>query len=447
MDGKGYLLPDNLEPDEDSCLLVWFPDAPEYRRALLGSISTLGTWIVWEKRGDNSASVAAARWKESIIRTINQKFDCELVDLLDEEGTMTITITNSQSQTCGCCGGDGSGFYEPPPGSPPGEVVVVPPTGVENPTDEGTGMSEGELCDTGAYLASSFVSVFLDMEAYWSPITVTSGVVFEYLKARLAASGGGALTAASFTTWMLSTLSLAITGAVTGGWIARTSDAAQQYQNEFACAIATATSGAAAKKQWWSVLSQIRLTYGPAVYNMMWIVSHLWNWDKVVAGEVAIPLDFQGSNCNCGDGDGWMPFATSYEPALLNGWVGGSGGLTTPEGLQPGVYDFCENGAFCSSSSLLTFSTSGWDAWLRKEFIAHAEEMTFEYHTYTSDVFAPDLIARVRSTSEGVKGSKTTDPPTGVNVETLTATNLIIGNLYRFEIAGNKRRLLYCDLI
>lgn len=87
----GYLLPDNIRPDEDWCLVVHVPKDEAYRRALRGTIERLGYWWAWERDEGRNGKEAAQRWRESMDRTLTtwEKYG----DLCD----MEINIT------CGCC--------------------------------------------------------------------------------------------------------------------------------------------------------------------------------------------------------------------------------------------------------------------------------------------------------------------------------------------------------
>src|SRR3990172_1192514 len=106
---RGYLLPENLEPENDRCFVVYVPDEPEYILALMGSLSGLEKWNVWERTGDTSGSIAAHRWKKANQRTFDasQVVDCQFLEDLLEDGDMSVNITNNIS--CGECGGSGSG--------------------------------------------------------------------------------------------------------------------------------------------------------------------------------------------------------------------------------------------------------------------------------------------------------------------------------------------------
>ncbi len=68
--GKGYLLPSgDATEDELECCLVFYPARDEYRRALMGSLDYLATWIAWERDSQKRGQDAAASWKLANIQT------------------------------------------------------------------------------------------------------------------------------------------------------------------------------------------------------------------------------------------------------------------------------------------------------------------------------------------------------------------------------------------
>jgi hypothetical protein len=68
--GKGYLLPSgDATEDELECCLVFYPARDEYRRALMGSLDYLATWIAWERDSEKRGQDAAASWKLANIQT------------------------------------------------------------------------------------------------------------------------------------------------------------------------------------------------------------------------------------------------------------------------------------------------------------------------------------------------------------------------------------------
>jgi hypothetical protein len=64
LDKPGYPLPDGeLGEDELACTIVYYPDRPEYRQALVSSLFYLATWRAWERDTDKRGKDAAADWK------------------------------------------------------------------------------------------------------------------------------------------------------------------------------------------------------------------------------------------------------------------------------------------------------------------------------------------------------------------------------------------------
>jgi hypothetical protein len=59
----GYQLPPgDAFTDELECALVFFPDKPEYRRALLGALTYFETWLAWELDDSKRGKDAARAW-------------------------------------------------------------------------------------------------------------------------------------------------------------------------------------------------------------------------------------------------------------------------------------------------------------------------------------------------------------------------------------------------
>ena len=66
----GYLLPEgDAYTDELACLMLFYPDKPEYRRALFGALDYFGTWLAWERDVDKRGKDAARAWAEAIAAT------------------------------------------------------------------------------------------------------------------------------------------------------------------------------------------------------------------------------------------------------------------------------------------------------------------------------------------------------------------------------------------
>jgi hypothetical protein len=111
--GKGYLLPPGDASEEElSCCLVFYPARDEYRRALMGSLDYLATWIAWERDSEKRGQDAAASWKLANIQTwecCSMGFCNDLITNLDDILAAIIALE--------CCGEqditDGDQYTDP----------------------------------------------------------------------------------------------------------------------------------------------------------------------------------------------------------------------------------------------------------------------------------------------------------------------------------------------
>lgn len=130
-DGKGYLIPENVQPEGFYCLKVFIPADDLYLYAFAGAFQYFSKWPAWEKSNDGRAALAANAWKSAVEYTyangwINSCGDCsdcevcmskqELIDLIREALDMNINV-NCGGGGCGCgCGcGKGGNTQEAPP--------------------------------------------------------------------------------------------------------------------------------------------------------------------------------------------------------------------------------------------------------------------------------------------------------------------------------------------
>ena len=104
----GYLLPDgDAYTDELACCLVFYPDKPEYRRALLGSLVYLSTWLAWERDEEKRGKDAARAWKDAVDETL----ECWNMTCLEELIADVSTIRLLMETKKDCC--DSSTTYYP----------------------------------------------------------------------------------------------------------------------------------------------------------------------------------------------------------------------------------------------------------------------------------------------------------------------------------------------
>ena len=98
--GMGYLLPSGeATEDELACCLVFYPARDEYRRALMGSLDYLATWIAWERDSEKRGKDAAASWKLANIQT----WECCSMGFCDDLQTNLADILAAIT-ALECCG-------------------------------------------------------------------------------------------------------------------------------------------------------------------------------------------------------------------------------------------------------------------------------------------------------------------------------------------------------
>jgi hypothetical protein len=99
--GKGYLLPSGDATEDDlECCLVFYPARDEYRRALMGSLDYLATWIAWERDSAKRGQDAAASWKMANIQT----WECCSMGYCDDLLTTLQELLDAVKSQPICCG-------------------------------------------------------------------------------------------------------------------------------------------------------------------------------------------------------------------------------------------------------------------------------------------------------------------------------------------------------
>lgn len=97
---KGYLLPPGDAYTEDmECALVFYPDKPEYRRALLGSITYLATWIAWEKESEHKGIDAALSWKIALDKTL-ECWNMACIEGIQDQLTLILALVENNLSFC-----------------------------------------------------------------------------------------------------------------------------------------------------------------------------------------------------------------------------------------------------------------------------------------------------------------------------------------------------------
>lgn len=99
-DKPGYPLPDgDVSEDDMACTIVYYPDRPEYRQALVSSLLYLGNWLAWERDADKRGSDAAASWKIANELTL----ECLYMSCFEELQANVAAILAILQQQVQCC--------------------------------------------------------------------------------------------------------------------------------------------------------------------------------------------------------------------------------------------------------------------------------------------------------------------------------------------------------
>lgn len=128
-DGKGYIIPQEPQPEGFYCLKVYIPADDLYLYAFAGAYQFFSKWVAWERSDDGRGLLAAAAWKAAVDYTYAHGWigscgeDCELCDmtrdelieLVREALDMNINVNCGGGCGCGCGCGKGGNTQEAPP--------------------------------------------------------------------------------------------------------------------------------------------------------------------------------------------------------------------------------------------------------------------------------------------------------------------------------------------
>lgn len=185
MSEKGYQLPDGEAfTDEMACAIIYYPDLPEYKRALLGSIYHLTTWTAWERDAGKRGMDAAASWKLAHEKTL----ECVEMACFEELIAAVEALRLEVSLNCFCEYLDIVPGTEPPPATI--GVGEVPPTWGGEDVPPGTTWEEYTAIVCGA--ADNYVN-FLKSQAEELANILNLGILGLGMLAGILAllSGGG----------------------------------------------------------------------------------------------------------------------------------------------------------------------------------------------------------------------------------------------------------------
>jgi len=193
--GRGYIVPEPIDPEATLCLRVYVPADQLYIAAFMRAYQFFGQWVAWERDDTGKAARAAAVWREAIDRTMSE-FDCSrgecgIMDIR-QSGTVPCVIEKQvgcdgsweqvvdmrlcvprmrihsgvlQQDTTG--NGDWSDAGDPEVPYDPRTDSYAPPPWTEPP--------EGEQGDC---LSAANVAAYVDFVAYHFAASMVNGLTF-----------------------------------------------------------------------------------------------------------------------------------------------------------------------------------------------------------------------------------------------------------------------------
>ena len=230
----GYLLPDGeCYTEELACAIVFYPDKPEYRRALLGSIVYLSTWLAWERDSAKRGKDAARAWKNAVDETVECWTMSCFEELIADVAAIRILMQNKKD----CCDDNVTYF---PTEEPTTEIVPLvgdPPAFYgETAITDWDDWSE-HVC----YNAHAYVDYLIGTsEELFNAVNVSSlflGLISSAL-VLLAFSGIGLPIAFGLASWVVTGLALSATVLT----FSSTADDFEDARDLIVCAIMTGGS-------------------------------------------------------------------------------------------------------------------------------------------------------------------------------------------------------------
>lgn len=188
----GYLIPENIDPDENICICVPVPKDWGHIRAFMGQLTELSKWITWEKTGGTEAAQAARRWFD-ITECVQKEIDCAMTDGCGCGGSARPTNTRINPETGEYeVSYDGGITWIPDPSADPRFSGTVFPPVAGTPGDamrcEGANsvvsfledMQAVELqqLETGATVADAIVAVLAALSALGIFLAAVPAAVF-----------------------------------------------------------------------------------------------------------------------------------------------------------------------------------------------------------------------------------------------------------------------------
>ena len=333
-DGKGYLIPEPIDPGQLRCVQVWIPDDIFYYVAFMGAYQFFSTWTAWEKDGTTRAKQAADVWKAAFAYTLEQGTECEgsemdYEDLINAIEACCSALNNSLANIVTSNNGianaiqnlrleQSSNFLydcvpcedRPPINDPDPDPDPDP----ENPPVGGDPSGwESYLCRAIQYLYDGQVDEAL-LTAY-GQMSIAGGLLSASgLLIILASTGVGAPVAA------VSALVLILAAAYQADEIFEIQQDVADMRQDIVCLLYNASGTESALSALNDYLENYNYQSGftqgwiDGVLNNAYVLNQLYN------GEISVPESYDGDNINCefacipgAVGSAWYPEDTHLD--------------------------------------------------------------------------------------------------------------------------------------
>ena len=101
-DGRGYLVPDEPQPEGLKCIVVFYPDDILYKQALMGALQYFTQWTAWNRDADHKGLLAGEAWRLAYEETENS-MGC-LNELADSVSEVALAISGlNMGGGASCC--------------------------------------------------------------------------------------------------------------------------------------------------------------------------------------------------------------------------------------------------------------------------------------------------------------------------------------------------------
>jgi hypothetical protein len=303
-DGKGYLLPDNPQPEGLLCLKIWIPDDPTgyYLAAMSGAFSDMSRWTQWEKDGTNRASLAAQTWKDAVDYTyengwLNCGMDCceDINDRLDSIELLLKGLTDMNiNVNCGC--GCGCGCKDSNPWlDENGQPLPIEPPPIPNQNEPPEDVSVWK-CDASHQLADDLVNFYSELRTAATLGELSLPIIAGILAALTLITAG--------TVWILATIAF-IFGASAGTIASFVANWLSEKREDLICVFYSSLTPAQAHDNFLAYLSEHKAdvdgqTAGFWVEGVLKIVSGNIAWNELFEPDsIEIHPSNIGSTCPC----------------------------------------------------------------------------------------------------------------------------------------------------